>query len=69
MIKNNRHTLQLAQTITLEAKFSMRRVLLSDGIETQEMTFRMVKVNTICKYKSPTFGLSKLDYTYHKKYI
>jgi len=41
---------------------------LNVGTETEEMTSTEVKINTDCKYNSPTFGLSKLDYTYHNRY-
>ena len=52
----------------LVAKFSMRDVFLSDNTETEEITSSEVKIKYVCKYNSPTFGLNKLDCTYHNKY-
>ena len=60
--------IQFAQKKRLEANFLKLRVFLSVGAETEEMTSTEVKINTVCKYNSPTFWLSKLDYTYHNRY-
>jgi hypothetical protein len=59
---------KLARTKRLEAKTSKGCVVLSKGTETEVVTSTEVKINTVCQYNSPTFGLTRLDCTYHKKY-
>ena len=44
-----------ARTKRLEAKTSKGCVVLRKGTETE------VKINSFCKYNSPTFGLTRLD--------
>ena len=52
---------KLARTKRLEAKTSKGCVVLSKGTETEVVTSTEVKINTFCKYNSPTFGLTRLD--------
>jgi hypothetical protein len=57
------------QVKRLVAKTSKRCVILSDGTKLRKNAASYgVKINTVCKYNSPTFGLKKLDCTYHNKY-
>ena len=50
------------------ANSAINRVILSDGNKTEGKASRVVKIKTVWKYNSPTFGLNKVDYAYHNKY-
>ena len=52
---------KLARTKRLVEKTSKGCVVLSKGSETEVVTSTEVKINTFCKYNSPTFGLTRLD--------
>ena len=50
------------------ANSAINLVILSDGNKTEEKASRVVKIKTVWKYNSPTFGLNKVDYAYRNRY-